>query len=58
MGGEGVETSENLKLEEKPEENGRGRGTKTKKLEENDQNFRRMTKTLFNMKLVWVSINT
>ena len=59
MGGEGVETSENLKLEEKPEENGGGRGTKTnKKLEENEQNFRRMTKTLFNMKLVWVSINT
>ena len=58
MGGEGVETSENLKLEEKPEENG-GEGTKTKKkLEENDQNCRRMTKTFFNMKLVWVSINT
>ena len=58
MGGEGVETSENLKLEEKPEENG-GEGNKTnKKLEENDQNFMRMTKTLFNMKLVWVSINT
>ena len=58
MGGEGVETSENLKLEEKPEENGGRGGTKTKKLVENDENFRRMTKTLFNMKLVWVSINT
>ena len=30
-GGEGVETSENLKLEEKPEENGGRGGTKTKK---------------------------
>ena len=39
MGGEGVETSENLKLEEKPEENWRGGGTKTKK------NLRKMTKT-------------
>ena len=58
MGGEGVETSENLKLEEKPEENGGRGGLKQKKLVENDENFRRMTKTLFNMKLVWVSINT
>ena len=55
MGGEGVETSENLKLEEKPEEN--GGGLKHKKLEENDQNLRKLTKTLWNMKLVCVSIN-
>ena len=58
MGGEGVETSEKLKLEEKPEEKGGRGGLKQKKLVENDENFRRMTKTLFNMKLVWVSINT
>ena len=38
---------------------GGGGGDKNKKkLVENDENFRRMTKTLFNMKLVWVSINT
>ena len=37
---------------------GEGGGLKQKKLVENDENFRRMTKTLFNMKLVWVSINT
>ena len=39
MGGEGVETSENLKLEEKPEENGGGGGLKQTK------NLRKMNKT-------------
>ena len=38
-GGEGVETSENLKLEEKPEENGGGGGLKQTK------NLRKMNKT-------------
>ena len=44
--------------EKKKEKGGGGGGLKQKKLVENDENFRRMTKTLFNMKLVWVSINT
>ena len=39
MGGEGVETSENLKLEEKPEENRGGGGLKQTK------NLRKMNKT-------------
>ena len=46
IGGEGVETSENLILEEKVEEKGGvGEGDKTKKLEENNQ-------TLCNMKQI------